>query len=328
MKRSGSLRLLTCLISAFRVYQLLEHRGGARARPRRARLLISGTGEPESNQRGHLLSSILPVGDVLPVDAEGYLVNPCRSDLIVPPWSDVVAAVRAAYLQHLAEKVHSLYLRGSVAKGTAIPGVSDVDTFAVILGEREAIDPTWIGAFRHRMANQFPFHTGIELEFVSHQAVCDAKAARGSRFLIKTQCVCLWGEDLAPSIPPYRPGRDLAEHAFEIKQDKRQVMERLPALEGDPTVRGWCQWIMKRLVRTGFELVMEQEQAYTRDLYPCYVAFCRHFPAQEQQMKQALEWAIAPSDDKEAIAQFLDDFGAWIVKAVAEEFPNTLAASE
>ena len=52
------------------------------------------------------MSSILLIGDFLPVAAEGYLINPCRYERIVPPWSDIVAAIKAAYLHHLAEKVH------------------------------------------------------------------------------------------------------------------------------------------------------------------------------------------------------------------------------
>lgn len=63
------------------------------------------------------MSVIQPIGDFLHVDEDGYLVNPCRHELVVPPWLDVVAEIKAAYLQHLGQKVHSLYLRGSVAKG-------------------------------------------------------------------------------------------------------------------------------------------------------------------------------------------------------------------
>jgi hypothetical protein len=268
-----------------------------------------------------MVSPILPIGDVLPLDAEGYLVNPCRSELIVPPWSDAVAAIKAAYLQHLAEKMHSLYLRGSVAKGRAIAEVSDIDTFAVIFGERDQIDRSWVRAFQQYMAVQFPFQTGIEIGFVPYRAVCDAYGARGSRRMIKTQCICLWGEDLAPLIPPYKPGRALVGHAFGIKADIQLVVEQLPAIEDIPTICRRCQWIMKRLLRTGFELVMEREQTYTRDLYPCYVAFSRHFPAQEQQMKHALEQAIVPSDTKEELVQFLHVFGSWMIAAVTEAFP-------
>ena len=229
--------------------------------------------------------------------------------------------------QHLGEKVHSLYLRESIARGTAIAGVSDVDTFAVIFGEREDIDRSWIVAFQQCMAVQYPLQTGIEIGFVPYRAVCDAHGARGTRLLIKTQCDCLWGEDLAPPLPRYKPGRALVGHAIEIKEDIQQVIERLPTMEDAETVQAWCQWIMKRVVRTGFELVMEHERAYTRDLYPCYVAFARHFPAQAQQMHHALARAIEPSDNKEELAQFLDGFGAWLVTVVTEMFPAAQTGS-
>jgi hypothetical protein len=58
---------------------------------------------------------------------------------------------------HLGEKVYSLYRRGSVAKGTAIAGVSDIDTFAVVFGEGRVVDRSWSAAFQQRMAVQYPF---------------------------------------------------------------------------------------------------------------------------------------------------------------------------
>jgi hypothetical protein len=63
--------------------------------------------------------------------------------------------------------------------------VPDIDTFAVIFGEREAIDRSRIAAFQQRMAIQYPFQTGIEIGFVPYHAVCDANSARGSR-------LCSW----------------------------------------------------------------------------------------------------------------------------------------
>jgi uncharacterized protein len=283
------------------------------------------SGAPRNPLKLNLMSQILPIGDFLPVDAEGYLINPCRKELIVPPWSDVVTDIKVAYLQNLTEKLHSLYLRGSVAKGTAIAEVSDIDTFAVIFMDRQKMDRSWIAPFRQRMAVEYPFQKGIEIGFVSYDAVCNSQGTRGSRFTIKTQSVCLWGEDLAPSIPSFKPGRDLVGHAYGIKEDIRQVVERLPSIDESSAIKGLSQWIMKRLVRTGFELVMEQERAYTRDLYPCYVAFSKHYPAQEQPMKHALEWAIAPSDNKAELARFLDVFGTWIVNTVTETFHTTKA---
>ena len=85
---------------------------------------------------------------------------------------------------------------------------------------------------------------------------------------------------------------------------------------------------MKRFVRTGFELMMEQEQTEPRDLYPRYIVFSRHFPAQERQMRHALEQAIESSENKEELAQVLDVCGEWIITAVTETFPAVHTGSE
>ncbi|MFD2452951.1 hypothetical protein [Ideonella paludis] len=131
--------------------------------------------------------------------------------------------------------------------------------------------------------------------------------------MIKTQSLCLWGEDLAPSLPGYRPGPALAAHAHQLQADLQAFQAECP--EGDTAemaqdIREWCQWIMKRVVRSGFELTMARERTYTRDLYPCYTAFACHYPERAPQMRQALQWAIAPADTKQPLEQFLEDFGA------------------
>lgn len=274
------------------------------------------------------MTQILPLGDVLAVDAEGYLINPCRHSLIAPPWSAAVEALVAAYRYHLGARLHSVYLRGSVAKGGAIEGVADLDSFAVLHSEPEDTDDAWIAPLQARMAKEFPFHTGVEVTLLSHRTVCEDPKDWVWPFLIKTQSLCLWGDDLAPSLPSYRPGPALAMHAPLLTADLKQFRAECPQgedVEVAQDTRDWCQWIMKRVVRTGFELTMAQEQTYTRDLYPCYAAFARHYPEQAPQMRQALQWAIQPTDQKQPMQQFLDEFGAWLLGEVAVVLPRPSA---
>ena len=69
---------------------------------------------------------------------------------------------------------------------------------------------------------------------------------------------------------------------------------------------------MKKILRTGFSLVMEKEKAFTRDLYPSYQLFSKYYPDQEPQMRQALEWAINPTDDSAGLLKYLGEFGGWL----------------
>ena len=201
--------------------------------------------------------------------------------------------------------------------------MADIDSFAVLHSEPEDTDVAWIAPLQARMAAEFPFHTGVEVTLVSRRTVCEDPKAKVWPFLIKTQSLCRWGEDLAPSLPGYRPGPALAAHAHQLGADLQEFRAQCP--EGDTAeiaqdIRDWCQWIMKRVVRTGFELTMAREPTYTRDLYPCYAAFVRHYPQQEPQMRQALQWAIGPTDKKQLIQHFLDEFGVWLVGEVTAVF--------
>jgi hypothetical protein len=68
------------------------------------------------------MSPILPIGDFLPVDAARYLINPCRYELIIPPWSDVVAAIKAAYLHTLGRRSIASTAEGLSPKAQRLPG--------------------------------------------------------------------------------------------------------------------------------------------------------------------------------------------------------------
>jgi len=107
----------------------------------------------------------------------------------------------------------------------------------------------------------------------------------------------------------------------------RSYLRALPAghFWFEERVKNRCAWISRRLVRVGFELVMIQEQAYTRDLYPCYQRFATHFPALALQMYKALTLAIAPPDDWTGLLLFLDHLGMPLVELAQQTFAAEIA---
>ena len=73
-----------------------------------------------------------------------------------------------------------------------------------------------------------------------------------------------------------------------------------------------CRWMMKRIIRTGFETVMLQENVYTRDLYPNYKVFCKYHPAKTALMRKALRLAIEPTSNKTKIMHISKDLVPYI----------------
>jgi hypothetical protein len=266
---------------------------------------------------------VRPIGRLVPVDSDGYIVGDVDPSHLKPPWDAVVREITDACRRHWGDRLHSLYVRGSLPRGLAVESVSDVDTIAVVAGDLDDLDASWIGPFLGELDSRFPFQSGAELATVPLGWLRDPSqrpvTSRAMQFTIGTNSVCVYGEDLGPSLPRFRPGSDIASQSWYLPRAVTEATERLERAFDASTVR----WVMKRLLRTGFELVMEREQAYTRDLYFCWEAFSRHYPERSKPMHRALELAVAPEDGSAAeVPSLLRDLGAWEVAELRTVFPG------
>lgn len=257
------------------------------------------------------------IGSVLETDANGYIVKTASIDKIQPEWRPAVDAAVEAYKHNLGDILHSVYVRGSVAKGEAIEGVSDIDTMALVTVSRDRVDTDWEKKFRSDFAEHFPFVNGVEILIKPVD-----RLGGGDKILITTQTVCLYGEDIAPQLPPLKPGRDMVMHAFTIEQEINQTIAFLQSADNPERITQKCTWIMKRMVRTGCELVMERSRKYTRDLYPCYELFTQYYPKQSDGMYRVLELAIYPTTDNQEIVGVLESFGGWIAQETRNVFKD------
>ncbi|WP_125612451.1 nucleotidyltransferase domain-containing protein [Specibacter cremeus] len=257
---------------------------------------------------------LLDVGGLWPLDADGFILNDAAPSKILPPYGAAIEESVRVYRRHVGQDLHSVYVRGSVARGRAVPGVSDLDCFAVTRRSSGGQDDSWLAAAGVRIANLTPLVTDVQLELWPCDEVMVLDRFAETCFLLKTQSACVWGEDLGPRLPRFKP--DVAVANNDICQIEADVEEAIVALKADgspPDVRYWCRRIMKNILRTGFSLVMLQERSFTRDLKPCYEAFTRHYPDQQTAMRRVLELAIIPSADRDVVVSVLAVFGAWLI---------------
>lgn len=180
------------------------------------------------------------------------------ASLAVPPSLPVLADVVVAYRELLGPSLLGVYLRGSAARGAFIPGVSDIDTFALY---DESMCPC--------SRSDLEVHLEARLESVSHSGPWTkletvlrpvsgpmATLLRSRRqlpadvpdsFRLATQSVTLWGLDLPVLLPP---------------EARRLQPEGLADIEGalasmpgrDPAYRArLLRWCCKRLLRAAGE---------------------------------------------------------------------------
>ena len=110
-----------------------------------------------------------------------------------------------AYKERWGDGVHSVYIRGSLAKGLAVKDVSDIDSRAV-LRPGEAL-PTYeqVGAWAHeteaKIREAYPFVTGVEVGLEAFSGLEDRN--NPYTFIVKTEAACVYGQSLIESVEPY-----------------------------------------------------------------------------------------------------------------------------
>jgi uncharacterized protein len=259
---------------------------------------------------------ICPIGRFWRLDADGFIQNDAAPEKILPPYNELVAEVRDAYLEHLGQGAHSIYVRGTVARGVAVEGVSDLDSFALVSCAPESLDLSWTVGVAERLRSRHPYVSGVDLACVDRDKIGSTERFSELDLLMVTQTACVWGEDVIPYLPRYKPGIFVANSdVSQIKPDIEAAIVGLDVASGAPSVRYWCRRIFKNIIRAGFSLTILRERSYTRDLYPCYRAFVKWYPGQERGMRRAVKYALDPSPSAEVVRALLRDFGGWMIEA-------------
>ena len=59
-------------------------------------------------------------------------------------------------------------------------------------------------------------------------------------------------------------------------------------------------------------LVVSRAKVFSRDLYYCYELFAKFYPQEEATIRQALEYALNPTENKERLLPFIKRLGEFL----------------
>lgn len=244
-------------------------------------------------------------------DSDGYFINPAAEEKIQEEWRPVVQDIVEAYRLHYGDALHSVYVRGSVGKGDAIPHISDVDTFAYVTLKKDEIHNEWMDSFERETLAKYPFAQGIEL------SVDPLGSAEGDKIFI-LQSACVFGTDLNGEMPKMKVGKETLGNVYSLAKHLAWFDEWSLKPQTPEEIKKSCTWLMKRLLRTGLELTMERAGQYTRDLYPSYKLFSEYYPEKGGEMREALYLALNPSSDIGMVQKVRNNLGVWLLGQSSE----------
>ncbi|PDY46840.1 nucleotidyltransferase [Bacillus pseudomycoides] len=269
------------------------------------------------------MSIIKKIGRFCPVDDTGYIINDSHINKIQPVFLEVIQEVKGTCFRLLQDDLHSIYIRGSVPRGIGIEGIAEIDTIILVRKDPKAIELEWIESIEEQLLRKFGCISGVELSFYDVEEVLHSSRFSFISFMIQTHGVCIFGEDIRSQLPKYKVSQELAhEHLKYLQIQIEQAREELIHNKGREDIIDCCRWIMKIIVRAGLALTIDKEGLYSRDLYPAYELFSKHFPEQEQNMRKAMQYAVNPIDDITEILSFLELLGDWMIKEANQYLKN------
>ncbi len=256
------------------------------------------------------IRKIKPIGSFFPQDKNGFILNDTSFEKVQKQWLSVIERIKKSYIDNFGKKVHSIYLRGSVARGSNVDGFSDIDIFAVIydLEERWKMGE-WQPDLQKELQKEFPFVREVEIMLTLFFKDFYQENPRLA-MIIKTQSLCIFGNDLSESIPPFLPNKKMILNLTWLEEDVNEFLQK------EKITTQNCQEITKILIRSGFELVMEKEQKFTTDLYLCYDVFSKYFPNKEKEMREMLHLYLNPMEDEIYLKKLVEKLSKWILDTI------------
>ncbi|MFI6690532.1 nucleotidyltransferase domain-containing protein [Streptomyces sp. NPDC050433] len=231
-----------------------------------------------------------------------------------PAFVPVVDAARARIAETFGSaRLHSAYLYGSVPRGTATPGLSDLDVQLALHEEPTEADRTDAEAIETSLDRAFTQIDGAGILLTGARALISDRERHDAGFFIACLCTPLLGDDLAEQLPRYRPTTLLAR---ETNGDLARVLPRwrteFAEAATDADRRSLGRLVARRTVRTGFTLIMPRWGGWTSDLDESAELFGRYYPERAAQMRTAASVGRAPSADRAVLGMLIDDLGPWL----------------
>ncbi|MFG2285012.1 nucleotidyltransferase [Streptomyces sp. NPDC048595] len=248
------------------------------------------------------------------LDRDGYFVREGSLDRVSARFAPVVAQLGTRLTDHFGpDRLHSSYLFGSIPRGTAVAGVSDLDALVALRDEPTDADHA---AARRIEAELDAAHWQIDgagLLLFGVDRLLSELERYDLAWFVACLCTPLGGPDLAARLPRYRPTSLLArETNGDLFRDLPGLREKAAAATTEAEHTRLTRGVARRLVRTGFTLVMPRWGGWTSDLAQSAEVFGRYYPAHAEQMRAAARAARTPDAYPKLLDELLDGLAPWL----------------
>ncbi|WP_346896546.1 nucleotidyltransferase domain-containing protein [Clostridium sp. UBA7503] len=144
-------------------------------------------------------------------DKDGYIMKFASKDNINSNYMTLIEQLIEILKYNIGNKLHSIYVYGSVGRGEAILSKSDVDLCIIINTPLNAIELDNLRKDKEQFLNKNKSIPKVDFDIGMIDDVLNPENLYYWGFWIKHICDCLYGKDLSVKFPKMKPNKNICK---------------------------------------------------------------------------------------------------------------------
>ena len=213
----------------------------------------------------------------LGTDDAGYVINQTSIHHVQPEFETVLFKAIELVKEAFDEQLHSIYLYGSIGRGTAVVGQSDLDLTVLV---HEDVDATELVERTEQLLTEHPEVIKIDYDIGRLDVALDPTNRFEWGFWLRHLCTCVDGEDVSTRFPRMKPDARVSEA---LNQDLVSSIEAAKS----KLLRGQMSHlekrsIVKRVIRGWYLTINVKDQSFATTVEECLEILRLYYPGNQR----------------------------------------------
>lgn len=243
---------------------------------------------------------------------EVYIINYTSKDNISLNYLSILEELIKLLKQDLNDKLHSIYVYGSVGRGEAILGKSDIDLTIVLNSQPTDEELEKLNNHKNKFLEENRIIHKIDFDIGTLNDVLKEENLYYWGFWIKHICTCIYGEDLSINFPKMKPDIKICQS---LNQDvisslinyKNNIIKN----EADSNI---LISALKRIIRGAYCLVSVMDKSWITKIDDMIIVLNYYFPSETSFKEMDLMLKNKEEITSKQVLKLIDYFITWFNK--------------
>ena len=248
--------------------------------------------------------------------------------IVKPEYRKLLDELKTRVKNSFSTDLIAYYLLGSVGRGDDKPGIYDIDTVIILQHKVSNEDEAWANQTKAEIEPKYPALEQLDIAFIEDKEFneSDNKSDIDKlKFILKTDSVLIYGQDITASFTSFTPGLKLAKILnIEYRNSLEELINYLPEPDEEDQnhpeyIKDHVRWIAKKTLRLSLGIVMVDEPYYTRSMEEMANKFAKKYPNYQFQIQLALFQYHQPTNDLNQALAFCHELSETIYRLADEK---------